>query len=51
MRYEKPFYERENIEASDVILASGGITNAGEGTLGSVSGEKGVAEFLFDSIF
>ena len=51
MRYEKPIYEKENIEVSDVILTSDGIVNAGEGTLGNISGEKGVAGFEFGSIF
>lgn len=51
MRYEKPTYNKEEMEVSDVILASSTISNAGEGTLGGVSGDKGVAEVPFGSIF
>ena len=52
--YIKPIIEIEAVEVTDVILASAGaspIKDKGQGALGTVEGEKGAAEFDFDSIF
>lgn len=52
--YEKPIIEIEAVEVTDVILASGEqsiIKDKGQGALGTVEGDKGAAEFDFDSIF
>lgn len=51
MRYEAPIYEKEYVETDDVILASSGIRDEGEGTLGNISGEKGSHESSFWDIF
>ncbi len=52
MKYEKPTYECELIELSDIVLTSAnGIVSAGEGTVGNITGEKGVFEALFERIF
>ena len=51
MRYTKPIFEKEEIELKDVILASNKIVNAGEGTLGNISGDKGVVQTPFENIF
>ena len=48
--YIKPTYEMEGIETEDVVLASR-IRDAGEGTVGNISGEKGILDTLFESIF
>ena len=47
--YVRPSCEIEKLETIDVIMAS--IQDAGEGTLGTVTGEKGVFSSTFNSIF
>ena len=39
-KYEKPSYETEMLEANDIIMAS--IEDAGEATLGNITGEKAI---------
>ncbi len=53
IEYKKPTIEIETVEATDVILISkdaNGIRDEGNGTLGTVSGEKGVFESLFSDL-
>lgn len=52
--YIKPIIEIEAVDVTDVILASGDaspIKDQGQGTLGTVEGEKGLLEFVFSEIF
>lgn len=49
-KYIAPSYEVQNVETNDIILASA-IKDAGEGTVGDITGSKGVFESSFTSIF
>ena len=49
-KYMKPTYEVELIESADVITASTDIEDAGEATVGSITGDKGIFSSWFDSI-
>ena len=47
-KYIRPSCEIEKLETTDVIMAS--IQDAGEGTVGTVTGKKGVFESAFTDI-
>lgn len=48
-KYVTPLYEAQIVETKDIILASE-IKDAGEATVGEITGKKGVFESLFTSI-
>ena len=48
-KYIKPTYEMEGIETEDIVLASQ-IQDAGTGTVGGVTGNKGIFESLFENL-
>ena len=47
--YITPSYEAQKVETNDIILASG-IKDAGEGTVGTITGKKGSFESWFIDI-
>ena len=48
-KYINPTYETELVESSDVIMTSG-IKDAGTGSVGNITGDKGVFESPFESL-
>ncbi|MBQ7225200.1 MAG: hypothetical protein IJX02_01205 [Clostridia bacterium] len=48
-KYIEPAYIVEGVETKDVILSSS-IKDAGEATVGTVTGDKGIFETLFGEI-
>ena len=53
MKYTRPTYEMQEIEAKDIITVSSTsvqIEDAGEGTVNDITGKKGVVTSFFDWI-
>ena len=49
-KYVMPLYEAENVNTSDVIMASMIITDLGTSTLGTITGEKAGVATSFENL-
>lgn len=51
IKYVKPTYEAENVEAQDIVLASAMVQLVGEGTLENITGLKAQVSMDYSSLF